>query len=127
MPGYHKLSATRITRLTKPGRYGDGFGLWLQISTWKTKAWIFQYSVDGRVRQLGLGPLHTVTLAEARHKATECRKLVRDGVDPVELRRQGRVQKRVENARAISFQQAAERFIAAHEASWRHQKHRDQR
>jgi integrase len=126
MPGYHKLSATRIARLTKPGRYGDGFGLWLQISTWKTKAWIFQYSVDGRVRQLGLGPLHTVTLAEARHKAMECRKLVREGVDPVELRRQGRVQKRVEDARAVSFRQAAERFIAAHEASWRNEKHREQ-
>lgn len=31
MPGYHKLSATRIGRLSKPGRYGDGLGLWLQV------------------------------------------------------------------------------------------------
>ena len=49
-----------------PGRYSDGHGLWLQISQSGTKAWLFRYMINGRARHMGLGPLHTVNLAEAR-------------------------------------------------------------
>ena len=45
-----KLSVKKIDRTNKPGRYGDGGGLWLQVSQWKTKSWVFQYT--GIPRQL---------------------------------------------------------------------------
>ena len=49
----------------------DGGGLYLQISAYDTKAWIYRFTLDGTARQMGLGPLHTVTLAEAREAARE--------------------------------------------------------
>jgi Arm DNA-binding domain len=119
MPAYHKLSAMRVSSLKEPGRYSDGLGLWLQVSKWKTKSWIFQYTVHGRVRQFGLGPTHTVTLAEARQQATECRKQVRDGIDLIERRKDERTQKRVEEAKSLTFTEAAEQFIASHQDGWR--------
>jgi hypothetical protein len=55
----NKLSAVKVAKLKTPGRYGDGLGLWLQVSQFGTKAWLFRYTRHGRARQMGLGPLHT--------------------------------------------------------------------
>jgi hypothetical protein len=60
-----RLNALKVARLKEPGRYGDGGGLVLQVSKWGTKAWLFRYERNGRERQMGLGPLHTISLAEA--------------------------------------------------------------
>ncbi len=81
----HRLSAIKVQRLRKPGRYGDGRGLWLQVSKSGSKAWLFRYMVQGRARQMGLGALHTVGLADARLRAEAARKLLLGGVDPIEL------------------------------------------
>ena len=119
-----KLSATFVAKTaTKPGRYGDGAGLWLQVSRWKTKSWIFQYTgPGGRVRQLGLGALHTTSLKRARELAREAREQVRDGIDPIELKRQ----KRLQAPNSITFRECAERHIATHEAEWGNDRHREQ-
>ena len=66
-----KLSATAVRYANKPGLYGDGHGLYLQISAFGTKAWVFRYMMDGRARKMGLGAIHTVSLAEARKRAAE--------------------------------------------------------
>jgi hypothetical protein len=102
------LSARRVETLNKPGRYADGGGLWLQVSKWNTKAWIFQFSSPtaprvgkpdgreiGRVRHLGLGPYgkHDVTLARARELAARAREQVRAGIDPIDARRAEREQR----------------------------------
>ena len=66
MRGMKRLTALEVSRLNQPGRYGDGGGLWLQVSEFGTKAWLFRYMLAGKARHMGLGPVHTVTLAMAR-------------------------------------------------------------
>src|SRR6188768_521333 len=67
----NKLTALKVAKLTKPGRYGDGHGLWLQITKSGGKSWIMRYMLDGRPVYMGLGPLHAVSLAEARIRARQ--------------------------------------------------------
>jgi integrase len=72
---------------------------------------------------MGLGPLHTLGLAEARKRANECRKLRLDGHDPIEDRKAGRLKAKLDAARALTFQQCAEAYIASHRPSWKNDKH----
>ena len=122
----NQLSSLAISRLAKPGRYGDGGGLWLQVSASGTKSWLFRYMRNGRARQMGLGPSPTVTLARAREKAADCRRVLADGLDPIDARRAIATQSRLEIARQLTFRQCAEKHIACHEAGWRNDKHRAQ-
>jgi hypothetical protein len=50
-----KLTAAAVSRASKPGYYGDGAGLYLQVSSTGTKSWIFRYSRAGKERQMDLG------------------------------------------------------------------------
>ena len=86
----NRLSAVKIARLTEPGRYCDGHGLWLQVGPGGSKAWLFRYMRNGSARQMGLGPLHTVGLARARDLALQARQVLRDGGDPIEARKETR-------------------------------------
>lgn len=67
VPGIEKLSFSKIARITKPDKYGDGGGLYLQVTKSLIKSWIFRHAKDGVEHSLGLGPLHTVGLEEARN------------------------------------------------------------
>lgn len=122
----NRLTALAVARKKKPGRHGDGGGLWLQVSRSGTKSWLFRFMRNRKARQMGLGPVHTVSLAEARDKATDCRKLLLDGIDPIEARKEGQMQARIEAASGITFKECAEKYIAAHEPAWRNDKHRAQ-
>jgi len=120
-----KLTALKVKNLVEPGRYGDGGGLYLQVRDADCRSWLFRYKLHGRPRQMGLGPLHDVTLAEARDSAQRCRKLVRDKVDPIDQRKLVHAAA-ASAATALTFQQVAERYIATHEAGWKNEKHRAQ-
>lgn len=122
----NKLSAAFVTKTTEPGMYGDGLGLWLQVSKWQTKSWVFRYQIAGRPRTMGLGSVDTFTLKEARERATEMRKLVATGIDPIDQRKAVTLAAKAEAAKAVTFKQAAERYIAAHTAGWKSPKHADQ-
>ena len=117
-----KLTALKITKLAKPGRYSDGAGLWLQVSKSGSKAWLLRFMRAGRARAMGLGPLHTVSLADARERARRERQKLLDGVDPIEARRAVRVAAISDAARTITFQDCAKKYIAAHEAGWKNSK-----
>ena len=78
----NKLSAAAVRNAKEPGLYGDGHGLYLQVSAFKTKAWVFRYMIDGVARKMGLGAIHTISLAEARAAALEARKLSPQGGRP---------------------------------------------
>lgn len=119
-----KLTAVKVRALTAPGRYGDGNGLWLQVRDVDHRSWLYRYMLDGKARQMGLGTVEAVSLAAAREAAREARKLVRQGIDPIDHRRAGQEAKAAANA--LTFRETAERYIAAHEASWRNAKHRQQ-
>ena len=106
--------------------YPDGGGLYLQVAASGARSWVYRYMLNGRPRYMGLGPFHTVTLADARVKATEARRLRLAGVDPINARDDALGKARLEAARSITFKDAAERYMEAHKAGWRNAKHADQ-
>ena len=123
----NKLSARRVAELcrpgVKPGLRGDGHGLYLQVSAYGTTSWIFRYQIDGVARKKGLGATHTVSLAEAREEAKELRKLVRKGIDPIEVEKAERGRRKAEAAKAVTFKECADRCIEAHRTGWKNAKH----
>ncbi len=123
---HHKLTTRTVEAARKPGLLGDGAGLYLQVSAGGTKSWVLRYMVAGTPHKLGLGALHTVGLAEARRRAAEARLQVLDGKDPIAARKQRRAAVKVEAAKAVTFAECAELYIAANEAAWRNAKHRAQ-
>lgn len=118
-----KLTAIKAAKLKKPGRYGDGGGLWLQVSGAGAKSWLFRFTMRGRARQMGLGSFNTVTLAAAREAAREARRAVFAGVDPINARDERTLEARLSAARAMTFRQCADGYIAAHRNSWRNAAH----
>ena len=82
-----KLSATRVKGLRDPGRYSDGDGLHLFISKRGSKSWVQRITVDGRRRDIGLGGYPTISLAQARKRATDNREAIGNGRDPVAEKR----------------------------------------
>lgn len=121
-----KLSALAVSRAKEPGMYCDGGGLFLRVGPTGARSWVFRYMLARKRRDMGLGPLHAFSLAEARTRAQECRKLLADGIDPLAAREAARDAARVEAARAISFRQCAEAYIEAHAPGWKNAKHGDQ-
>lgn len=105
-----------------PGMYGDGQGLWLNVRKDGTRAWVFRYMIAGRARAMGLGPLHTISLADAREMAGNYRKQVLQGTDPIDERRRERT---VAIGRK-TFRECAKEFLEAHQSSWKNAKHRQQ-
>jgi integrase len=75
---------------------------------------------------MGLGPLHIVSLAEARERAREARRLRHEGTDPIEARKAKQAEDRLAAAAAMTFQECAERYIEAHQAGWKNPKHAKQ-
>ena len=118
-------------RSAKPGRYADGNGLYLFVRSTEARFWVLRYRVKGqRSREMGLGPAGSVSLAEARAKAAAQMAAVKSGVDPL-ARKEGdakapKASQHSAAAKAITFKMAADRYIAAHEAGWRNQKHQEQ-
>jgi integrase len=106
--------------------YADGGGLYLRVAEGGSKQWIFRYVTNGRLRDMGIGPTHTLTLAEARERATQARKLRLDGIDPIEHKRARVAALRTADAKAMTFRQCADAFIASHEAGWGSAVHRRQ-
>jgi integrase len=121
-----RLSALQVSKLTKPGLYGDGGGLTLQITLGGVKSWLFRYMISGKAYGMGLGPTHTVSLAEARQKALAARKLILDGINPLAAKKQEQIASALADARMMTFDQCAEAYVAAHKAGWKNAKHADQ-
>jgi hypothetical protein len=101
----------------------DGYGLWLQVSSFNTKAWLFRFMIDGNADSMGLGPLNTTSLAKARERAQNARDLLAEGINPREARDDERRQRKIESAKAMPFGQCAAAYIAANRGGWRSEKH----
>jgi len=121
-----RLNALQVAKLAKPGMYPDGGNLYLQVSATGSKSWLFRYAVGGIERQMGLGGLTTFTLAEARQRAKEQRKLLADGIDPLAIKRESQLQRRMADASIITFDDASAAFIESHSPGWKNIKHGDQ-
>lgn len=122
------LTALSVKRMSKPGLFADGGGLYLQVTTTGAKSWIFRFKLHGRRRDMGLGGVDAVPLSDARERATAAKRLVERGIDPIEARKAA-----LEAAEAASnagssktFRDAVDAFLVANEARWRNSKHRAQ-
>jgi hypothetical protein len=129
----HKLTDLQVRRLKAKGLHGDGGNLYLRITEAQTKSWVFRFkrgkSADGakKAYDLGLGGYPEVTIASARAKAAELRGMLAAGVNPANFRRpQAPIAPAFapEAKLVVTFAEAADRYIAAHEAGWRSEKHR---
>jgi len=121
-----RLNALAVTRAKKPGRYVDGGGLCLQVSRNGARSWIYRYMLDRREHEMGLGPYPAVSLVRAREKAQDARAVRAEGIDPIRAKRERRAATRLENARGVTFEAAATRYIASHRAGWRNAEHAHQ-
>ena len=108
-----RLTATQIRSLSKPGLHGDGGTLYLVVAPGGSKSWIQRLTIDGKRRDIGLGGFPLVSLAEAREKAFEHRKLARTGGDPLAVKRRAKVP---------TFREAAEKTFEANRPRWRNAK-----
>lgn len=126
MKTINRLSAQAVSRNVKPGLYSDGGGLYLQITKAGVKSWLFRYMRNGKARGMGLGPLHTITLAEARGKALNCRRQILDGTDPLDEKIVKHAARKVDAAKKRTFSECAAAYIETHRAGWKNVKHGEQ-
>ncbi|OCC06369.1 hypothetical protein BA190_03830 [Labrys sp. WJW] len=121
----NKLHPLTIKQLTEPGRHADGNGLYLVITKAGTRNWSFMYRHAGKLREMGIGPTSTVTLAEARRRAGELRLAVLDGRDPIAEREAAREEvAAIEKVKNLpTFRREAEAYVAAHRSAWRNEYH----
>jgi Arm DNA-binding domain/Phage integrase central domain len=122
------LTTKRIAKLRRRprGRFHDGHGLYLQVRGPRSASWIQRYIRHAEERMLGLGPLQLVGLAEARQRARAARLQLLDGIDPVEHRKQKKLERVLAAAKTMTFEQAAKAYHAQHEAKWKNAKHAQQ-
>lgn len=118
-----RLSVKEVVNKKAPGYYPDGGGLYLQVSVSQSKSWIFRFTLKGKPREMGIGSGVDVSLSEARKRASSCRLLLEDGIDPIEARNAKSTQAALAKAKTVSFQKCGEGYIAAHSSGWKNKKH----
>jgi len=123
-----ELGALAISNIKNRGIHFVGGVAGLAINVTKTggRSWILRYQVDGKRRDMGLGGYPDVTLSQAKEKARAARALLSEGIDPIENTRAKRSRLKAEQSSAITFQQAAYKYLEAHEGTWKNAKHAQQ-
>lgn len=120
-----RLTAIQVKNLNVDGLHPDGNGLYLKVAG-GSKSWVLRYMLNRRARYLGLGSASSVRLGKARELASKARELVRQGIDPIEHRKNERAQAKLAEATGLTFRQCAEALIESHESAWKNAKHRQQ-
>jgi integrase len=113
-----KSLTARQVETARPGKYGDGGGLQLVVSPSGSRKWVLRFLWRGKAREMGLGAMPTVGLAEAREKALAARRLVKSGVDPIADRKSSKS--------VPTFGEMADEVISSLTAGFRNEKHRAQ-
>lgn len=127
-----RLNARKAETVSEAGRHADGGGLYLDVATTGARKWVFIYrspchrvakggSLVGKLREMGLGSAETVSLADARKKATAARGLIDAKIDPLDAK-----EAEAARNRQPTFGEMADEVIAALESGWRNDKHRAQ-
>jgi integrase len=105
------LTALRVNRLVKPGRYHDGLGLYLQVGSPTNRSWIYRFERGGREFVMGLGSLKKVSLAEARAFRHKYELQLVEGINPLHARNAKQEADRAAAAKAKTFLEAAQEFF----------------
>lgn len=122
-----ELSALAVSKLTAEGRHAVGGvdGLYLRVAG-KSRAWVLRIMISGKRCDVGLGPFPEIKLADAREVAREHRRQVRNGMDPLEVRRHSRAAQAVERTAKKTFKDCAEAYVEGNKAGWKNEKHQKQ-
>lgn len=141
--GIHRLDPDVIRKETRHGHYSDGGGLYLQVSKWGTRSWVFKYTLgkkkdkDGKLvpntRGMGLGPFVEVeslakarkALAAVRDEAADLRNMVKACRDPIEERKTAKQKAVAEVAASLTFKEAVDKCLARKEGEFRSDRHGD--
>ena len=118
-----KLTVLSANAFCKPGRYGDGDGLYLHVAPSGSKSWVQRVVIDGRRRDIGLGSYPTVSLLQARTMAAANRTAVSEGRDPLAERQAAREAARNPVPSVPTFAEAAVRVIEFRRPAWSNPKH----
>jgi integrase len=104
-----KSNSLRVAQLRSlpPGKHCDGRGLWLHKRPDGGAQWIYRFTLYGRSREMGLGALRDVGLAEASEAADAARRLVAQEIDPIKARHRARAQARRRDGRLADVAAAA--------------------
>ena len=79
----HKFKHKQLLTLTN-GKYHDGKGLYISITSPGTGKWSLRYRLDHKSREMGLGPFPEISLVDARQKAEDNRRQILNKIDPIE-------------------------------------------
>lgn len=112
-----RLTARKV-ETAKPGKYSDGGNLYLIVTPQGTRKWVLRYTWRGKAKEMGLGSVGSVPLADARQKASDARKLVAQGINPIEARKRDRG--------IPAFAEMADEVREALSAGFRNDKHKAQ-
>lgn len=115
----NRLSA-RTVATAGAGYHADGGGLYLLVSEAGARSWVLRYQLAGKRREMGLGSASVYSLADARQRAAQQRRLLADGIDPIGARRAARA------AHGRTWGQAVEDFIESHRHGWKSDAQADQ-
>src|SRR5215471_16092454 len=102
-----------------PGKTHDERGLYLEVRNATSKSWTGRYTIAGKERWIGIGPVRDIPLKRARELHADNRRLVAEGLNPREHRRQLQAAAAVDAAKIVTFEEIGERFIASHETGWK--------
>lgn len=109
------LTSVKINNLSKPGRYADGNGLYLLVDPSGAKRWMLRIVIQRKRRDIGLGGLSIVSLAEAREQAKEFKRVARQGGNPLAERERGKS--------LPTFAEAAQTVYDQRRHAWKNSKH----
>jgi integrase len=115
---YKRLTDRKIANTKTAARLADGDGLYLIVENETSKHWVFEYQFRGARRYMGLGSARDVSLAEARDEVAKHRKLKAKGIDPLEQKRAAQTAKALEDAKAVTFKDAATRYMDTNRVGW---------
>jgi integrase len=119
----HKLKYKQLLNLTK-GKYHDGKGLYISITSPGTGKWSYRYRIDHKSREMGLGTFPEISIVDARQKAEDNRRLVLNKIDPIDDKRKQEVLRKQQNKK---FSFIANLYISAKKKEeWRNPKSEQQ-
>ena len=96
--------------------HADGNGLYLRVGPTGSKSWILRYRHGGSRHDIGLGAYPLFSLADARQRANEKRRLLADKVDPLGEKRAQAAAEAAQRIKRVTFEECGERYIRAQEA-----------
>ena len=121
-----QLTEQKIRAINKPGLHPDGRGLYLQIQSGGARSWIFRFTLNGRTRDMGLGPLSDISLVQARAKTAGCRALRAKGIDPIEDAKAQRGPVVHSRSSGPTFRECSEKYMEEKLSRLRSETHRHQ-